>query len=108
MRCMMTFPHHFVVPAVCSKPWRGHNFDAAAAEGNVGAAVAEVLGVRVRTTSDLEAFLKRAFVRAYDFGDDHYEFHVGIRDASVDAARVERAAREAVEKSRNFSVSGPA
>lgn len=118
-KCLMSFPQHVVVRARCTRRWRGHNFDAAAAEGAVGAAVARELGLSVRTTPELEAFYKRAFVRAYGSGLDpnpgaafdvlegeDYEFHVGMR-AAVDAAalaRVERAAREAVEVSRNFSL----
>lgn len=116
-RCLMAFPAHVVVAARCTKRWRGHNFDAAAAEGNVGAAVAVALGVPARTTQDLEAFLRRAFVRAYGEGLDpnpaavfdpavgeRFEFHVGLRDAG-DAARakdVEEAVRRAVAGSRNF------
>lgn len=113
----MAFPRHFVVRARCSKRWRGHNFDQAAADGNVGAAVASALGLAVRTSRDLEEFLKRAFVRSYGQGLDAnpaavfdpdegeaFEFHVGLR-ASVDdatAARVEAAAKEAVARSRHF------
>lgn len=113
----MAFPQHVIVRARCTKRWRGHNFDAAAAEGAVGAAVAGALGLSVRTIKELEAFYQRAFVRAYGSGLDpnpgaafdvlegeDYEFHVGLR-AAVDAptlARVEQAAREAVAKSRNF------
>lgn len=115
----MTFPQHVVVKARCTKRWRGHNFDAAAAEGAVGAAVAQALGLSVRTTPELEEFYKRAFVRAYGEGLDPnpgaafdvlmgegYEFHVGLR-APVDEptlARVQQAARDAVASSRNFSV----
>jgi hypothetical protein len=113
----MTFPRHFVVRARCTKRWRGHNFDAAAAEGSVAAAVAHELGLRVRTSGDLEAFLRRAFVRVYGEGLDPnpaaeldtsigeaFEFHVGLRADVDDAtlARVEQAARDAVSKSRNF------
>lgn len=118
-KCLMSFPQHVVVRARCTKRWRGHNFDAAAAEGAVGAAVAKELGLSVRTTPELGAFYKRAFVRAYGSGLDpnpgaafdvlegeDYEFHVGMR-APVDAAtmaRVEAAASDAVAKSRNFEV----
>lgn len=117
-RCLMTFPHHVVVKARCTKRWRGHNFDAAAAEGAVGAAVAGVLGMGVRTSKDLEAFLRKAFVRAYGEGLDPnpaqafdpvvgeaYEFHVGLRETlTPDKLReVEEAARKAVAASRNFS-----
>lgn len=117
----MTFHHHVVVKARCTKRWRGSNFDAATAEGNVGAAVAEVLGLGVRTTKDLEAFLRRAFVRAYGEKLDPnpaepfdptvgeaFEFHVGLReDATPETVRaVEAAARSAVEKSRHFLLSG--
>lgn len=113
----MSFPQHVVVRARCTKRWRGHNFDAAAAEGAAGAAVAEALGMSVRTTQQLEAFYKRAFVRTYGAGLDpnpgaafdvlegeDYEFHVGLRERVGDEllARVESAAREAVAKSRNF------
>lgn len=115
----MRFPHHLVVKARCTKRWRGANFDAANAEGNVGAAVAGVLGVGVRTSGDLEAFLRRAFVRAYGEGLDPnpaqvfdvgegeaFEFHVGLREPAdaETVARVERAAREAVAKSRSFEL----
>jgi hypothetical protein len=106
----MSFPRHLVVRARCAKRWRGHNFDAAAAEGAVGAAVAHELGLRARTSADLEALLRRAFVRDYETradeaGEDH-EFHVGLREAVDDetAARVERAAREAVARSRSFEL----
>lgn len=115
----MQFRRHFVVKAWCAKRWRGANFDAAAAEGAVGAAVAGVLGLPVRTTADLAAFLTHAVVRAYGSGLDPnpaaefdtaqgeaYEFHVGLR-AEVDdatAARIEQAAREAVAGSRRFTL----
>lgn len=115
----MTFPQHVVVKARCTKRWRGHNFDAAAAEGALGAAVAHALGLSVRTTPELEAFYKRAYVKAYGqgldpnpgaafdvLGGEDYEFHVGLR-AEVDAdtlARVEETAREALAASRNFRV----
>lgn len=113
----MTFRHHVVVRARCTKRWRGANFDARSAEGNVGAAVAEVLGLGVRTTKDLEAFLRRAFVRAYGekldpnpaepfdpAAGEAFEFHVGLReDAAPETVRaVEAAARGAVERSRHF------
>lgn len=117
-KCLMTFPQHVVVKARCTKRWRGHNFDAAAAEGAVGAAVAKVLGLSVRTTAELEAFYRRAFVRCYGSGLDpnpgaafdvlqgeDYEFHVGLRE-TVDEktfAAVEEAAREAVSSARNFA-----
>lgn len=118
-RCLMTFRHHFVVKARCAKRWRGHNFDAAAAEGNVGAAVAAALGMSVRTSKDLEAFLRKAFVRAYGQGLDPnpaevfdratgeaYEFHVGLREdmPAETRAKVEEAARKAVAASRNFTL----
>lgn len=116
-RCLMSFQRHLVVRARCTKRWRGHNFDAAAAEGAVGAAVANVLGLSVRTTPELKAFYERAFVRAYGAGVDpnpgaafdvlegeDYEFHVGLRAAIDDAtfASVEKGAREAVATSRHF------
>lgn len=116
-RCLMAFPAHVVVAARCTKRWRGHNFDAAAAEGRLGAAVADALGMRVKTTQELEAFMRRVFVRAYGEGLDPnpaavfdpqvgeaFEFHVGLRDAG-DAARakeLEDVARRAVAESRNF------
>ena len=115
----MAFPAHVVVAARCRKRWRGHNFDAAAAEGNLAAALAAALGTGARTTQDLEALLRRVFVRAYGEGLDpnpeavfdpeageRFEFHVGLRDAA-DAARVkelEEVARRAVAASRNFSL----
>lgn len=115
----MTFPQHVVVRARCTKRWRGHNFDAAAAEGAVGAAVANALGLSVRTTPELHAFYERAFVKAYGSGLDpnpgqafdvlegeDYEFHVGLRQG-VDEARfaaVAEAAREAVRASRHFAL----
>lgn len=113
----MGFRHHVVVKARCIKRWRGANFDQAAAEGSVGAAVAGVLGLSVRTSRDLEAFLRKAFVRAYGEGLDPnpatpfdpavgeaFEFHVGLREelpADV-LASVEKAARDAVAGSKNF------
>lgn len=116
-RCLMSFRHHVVVKARCTKRWRGANFDAAAAEGNVGSAVAGVLGVGVRTSKDLEAFYRKAFVRAYgekldpnpsevfdiDAGEA-YEFHVGLREElpSELLRDVEEAARKAVAGSRSF------
>ena len=119
-RCLMAFPQHVVVKARCTKRWRGHNFDAAAAEGAVGAAVARALGLSVRTTPELEAFYKRAYVKAYGQGIDpnpgaafdvlegeDFEFHVGLR-ARVEDERlkaIEQAAREAVASSRNFQLS---
>lgn len=116
-RCLMHFPRHFVVRARCTKRWRGANFDAAAAEGNVGAAVARELGASVRTSADLEAFYRKAFVRAYGSGLDPnpaasfdtsegeaFEFHVGMREAvsPEKAAAIEHAAREAVARSPHF------
>lgn len=116
-RCLMRFAHHLVVRARCTKRWRGANFDQAAADGNVGAAVAGVLGLPVRTSRDLERFLEKAFIRSYGQGLDPnpeaafdpaegeaFEFHVGLREP-LDPARVaevQRAAREAVAKSRHF------
>lgn len=118
-KCLMQFRHHVVVKARCAKRWRGANFDAAAAEGNVGAAVAHVLGMSVRTSADLAAFLQQAVVKSYgerldpnpadEFDPavgEAYEFHVGLRiDASPELlAAVEHAAREAVATSRRFSL----
>jgi len=115
----MEFPRHVLVRARCAKRWRGHNFDAAAAEGAVGAAVADMFGMRVKTMPELEAFMRRALVRAYSSGLDSnpatafdpamgeaFEFHVGIREPLDDAtfARVENVVRDAVAKSRNFSL----
>lgn len=113
----MQFQHHFVVKARCTKRWRGANFDAAAAQGNLGAAVAAALGLPARTSRDLEALLHHAVVKMYGEGLDpnpaavfdpnvgeSFEFHVGLR-ASLDAdglAKVEQAAREAIAKSRHF------
>lgn len=118
-RCLIAFPAHVVVRARCRKRWRGANFDEAAARGNVGAALAAALGVRTRTTPELEAFLRRVFVRSYGAGlplnpDDPFdpdegepfEFHVGLRDPA-DAARaqeLEAVARDALAKSRNFTL----
>lgn len=116
-RCLMSFRRHLVVKARCTKRWRGANFDQAAADGNVGAAVAGVLGMGVRTSRDLEAFLRRAFVKSYGQGFDPnpsavfdpaegeaFEFHVGLREdfppETVEA--IEKAARDAVAGSRDF------
>lgn len=118
----MTFRHHFVVKARCTKRWRGANFDQAAAEGNVGAAVAAALGMGVRTSRDLEAFLRRAFVKSYGQGLDpnpsavfdpaegeSFEFHVGLREdfPPETVAALEKAARDAVTGSKNFVVAEP-
>lgn len=118
-RCLMTFAHHVVVRARCAQRWRGANFDAAAAEGNVGAAVARELGMGVRTSAELEAFYRRALVRAYGQKLDPnpaeafdpamgeaYEFHVGLREphAPERVAAIEAAAREAVARSRRFTL----
>lgn len=115
----MTFPRHVVVAARCLKRWRGHNFDAAAAEGAVGAAVANALGLSVRTTPELTAFYKRAYVKAYGSGLDpnpgqafdvlegeDYEFHVGLREEVDDAtfARVRDAAQGTIRTSRTFTL----
>jgi hypothetical protein len=113
----MSFRHHVVVKARCTKRWRGANFDRSAAEGNVGAAVAGALGMSVRTSRDLEAFLRRAVVKSYGQaldpnpaatfdpaeGED-FEFHVGLReDAPPETlAAIEKSAREAVAGSRHF------
>jgi hypothetical protein len=113
----MQFRHHLVVRARCAKRWRGANFDLAAAQGNVGAAVARALGLSAR--GDLASFLERAVVKAYGEGlpanpaeeidpaaGEAFEFHVGLR-VDVDAAtlaRVERAVREAVASSRHFAL----
>jgi hypothetical protein len=119
----MAFRHHVVVKARCGKRWRGANFDQAAAEGNVGAAVAGVLGMGVRTTRDLEAFLRRAVVKSYGQALDPnpaapfdpeegeaFEFHVGLREdvPPETLAALERAAREAVAGSRHFRLAEPA
>lgn len=116
----MSFRHHLVVKARCTKRWRGANFDAAAAEGNVGSAVAGALGVSVRTSKDLEAFYRKAFVRAYGEKLDPnpaeafdvslgeaYEFHVGLREdvAPDQLAAIEEAVRAAVGSSRSFVLS---
>lgn len=118
----MQFRHHVVVHARCTKRWRGANFDQAAADGNVGAAVAAAVGMSVRTSRDLEAFLRRAFVRSYGQGLDPnpaatfdpeegeaFEFHVGLREdvPPETLAAVEAAAREAVARSRHFTLSAP-
>lgn len=113
----MTFPHHLVVRARCAKRWRGANFDAAAAEGNVGAALAARWGIDVRAKDGAERLLQRAFVRAYGErrdpnpavaydpaqGED-FEFHVGLRESvsatELDALRA--AVVAAIEASRNF------
>ena len=121
-RCLMSFRHHLVVKARCAKRWRGANFDQAAAEGNVGAAVAGVLGMGVRTSRDLEAFLRRAVVKSYGEGLDPnpaasfdpsegeaFEFHVGLRE-DVPPETLEaigKAAREAVAGSRSFALAEP-
>jgi len=105
-RCLVAFPQHVVVRARCTKPWRGANFDAAAAQGSVGAAVADVLGLRVRTSQELEAFLRRALVKTFELEGERYEFHVGLREA-LDAgslARLEASVRDAVAKSRHFEL----
>lgn len=115
----MRFPQHVVVRARCTKRWRGSNMDAQAAEGNVGAAVAEALGLTVRTSAQLEQFYRKAFVRAYgerrdataevanvDEGES-FEFHVGLREpvAADVLASVEKAVRDAVARSRSFALS---
>lgn len=113
----MAFRHHLVVRARCTKRWRGANFDAAAAQGNVGAAVAGAMGLPARTSKDLEAFLQKAVVKVYGEGLDPnpaaefdaaqgeaFEFHVGLR-VEVDGetlAAVEKAVRDAVASSRHF------
>lgn len=115
----MAFPQHVVVRARCTRRWRGHNFDAAQAQGAVGAAVARALGLTVKTTPELEAFYQRAFVKCYGQGLDpnpgaafdvlegeDFEFHVGLR-VPVDAAmlaRIEANVREAVASSRHFAL----
>jgi len=117
-RCLMSFPQHIVVRARCTKRWRGSNMDAQAAEGNVGAAVAGALGMSVRTSAQLEAFYRKAFVRAYgerrdasaevadvDEGEA-YEFHVGLREDVLPDLLVslEKAVRDAVAGSRSFTL----
>lgn len=116
----MSFPQHVVIRARCTKRWRGHNFDAAQAQGAVGAAVARALGMSVRTTPELEQFYKRAYVKCYGEGLDpnpgaafdilsgeDFEYHIGLREAvSEDVLkRVEHEAREALRQSRHFVVS---
>ena len=115
----MRFPQHLVVKARCTKRWRGANFDQAAADGAVGAAVASTLGLGVRTSKDLEAFYQKAFVRSYGQGLDPnpaatfdaaegeaFEFHVGLREAvpPETLAALEAAVREAVAGSRHFEL----
>jgi hypothetical protein len=115
----MAFPQHIVVRARCTKLWRGHNFDAAQAQGAVGAAVARVFGLSVKTTPELEALYKRAYVKCYGQGIDpnpgaafdviqgeDFEFHIGLR-VGIDAetlSRVEQETRAAVASSRHFVV----
>lgn len=115
----MSFPHHLVVRARCHKRWRGANFDQAAAEGAVGAAVADVLGMRVKTTPELEAFLRRVFVKSYGEGLDPnpaaafdpavgeaFEFHLGVREPlpADQVARIEAAARAAIAATKSFTL----
>jgi hypothetical protein len=104
----MVFPQHVVIRARCEKRWRGANFDAAVTEAAVGASVANALHARVKTTPELEAFMRRVFVRGYQIatdesGEDH-EFHVGMRERVDDAtfAAVEEGARAAVAAGRHF------
>jgi hypothetical protein len=115
----MTFPQHVVIRAKCTRRWRGHNFDAAQAQGAVGAAVARALGVSARTTPELEAFYKRAYVKCYGEGLDpnpgaafdilqgeDFEFHVGLRQPVDDVTlkAIESEARSALAASRHFTV----
>lgn len=118
-KCLMSFPHHIVVGARCSKRWRGANFDQSAAEGNIGAALARLWGIDARTQEGLVALLERSIVRSYgerrdqnptatfdpQAGED-FEFHVGLRFAASDdeLRRVEQAARDAVAESRHFTL----
>lgn len=116
----MAFPHHLVVQARCAKRWRGANFDQAAAEGNVGAALAALWGIDVRAKDGVERLLRKAIVRSYGERRDvnpaqrydpsegeAFEFHVGLRDAASpdDVDRVQAAVVEAIRESRNFTVS---
>lgn len=118
-RCLMSFPQHVNVRARCTKRWRGHNFDAAQAQGAVGAAVARALGVSAKSTADLEAFYKRAYVKAYGQGveanpgaafdvleGEDFEFHVGMRQPVDEETlkRIETEVREALSASRHFVV----
>lgn len=119
-RCLMSFPQHIVVRARCTRRWRGHNFDAAQAQGSVGAAVARALGIPVKTTPELEAFYKRAYVKCYGEGTEpnpgaafdvlqgeDFEFHVGLRVAVDEPTRmrIESEARASLAASRHFVVS---
>lgn len=115
----MSFTHHLVVRARCSKRWRGGNFDQAAAEGNIGAALARHWGLDPRTDAGLEALLTRAIIRSYgerrdmnptwnydsSEGED-FEFHIGLRfDAPPEEVKqVEDVVRQAVAESRHFSL----
>lgn len=120
-RCLMAFPHHLVVRARCAKRWRGANFDQAAAEGNLGAALAAHWGIDVRAKDGLEQLLHRALVRSYGERREEnpswswdpavgeaFEFHVGLRAATPpeELARIEALVRRAVAESRNFRLDG--
>lgn len=115
----MAFPHHLVVRARCSKRWRGANFDQAAAEGNVGAALAAHWGIDVRAKDGLEQLLRRAIVRSYGERREEnptwswdpsigeaFEFHVGLREPMPEAelAQLRALVEKAVAESRSFSV----
>ena len=115
----MRFPHHVVVRARCTKRWRGANFDQAAADGAVGAAIARALGLGIKSQAELERFYEKAFVRSYaqpldpnpetPFDPNEgqaFEFHVGLREpaAAEKVVAIERAAREAVAGSKHFVI----
>lgn len=118
-RCLMTFTHHLVVPARCSKRWRGANFDQASAEANIGAALARHWNLDPRSQAGLQALFERALVKSYgerrDTNPTHavdpsegeeFEFHVGLRVPLDDAAlaSVRETVEGAVKESRHFSL----
>jgi hypothetical protein len=121
-RCLIAFPHHLVVRARCAKRWRGANFDQAAAEGNVGAALASLWNIDVRAKDGVERLLRKALVRSfgerrevnptqrYDPAEgEDFEFHIGLREAAApaDVERVRAAVVDAIRGSRNFSAQDP-
>lgn len=115
--CGGPHPFHLVLRARSARRWRGTNFDAAHAEGALGAAVMRALGLD--PARDFERFAKEAVVAGrrealalnpaerFDVAEgEAWEFHVALRRAVPEdvKAAVGKAAREAVAGARNFEI----
>lgn len=115
--CGGPHPFHAVVRARSAKRWRGTNFDAAAAEGAVGAALMRALGLDPGNASDFAEFARVAVVKGvrprvelnpeerFDPAEgEAWEFHAAVRREVTDADAVRKALEAAVAGARNFTL----